>query len=244
MKIDQVHTVVDGLCCMSFEQGRVISDLVLENRFRDLLELGFNHGVSSCYLAAALDEQGGGLLTTIDLEEARTRSPNIGELLGRLGLERYVKPCFEPTSYLWRLMRMLEEDPSPRFDFCYIDGAHDWFCDGFAFLLVDRLLRPGGMIVFDDLDWSYATSRTLKATERVLNMPADERELPQVRKVYELLVKTHPGYGDFAEKDGWAYARKLRGEGGAAPLRSETVYVDREVGLGAALLRMARRVAR
>jgi hypothetical protein len=46
---------------------------------------------------------------------------------------------FEPTSYTWRMMKMLEEDEGPRFDLCYLDGAHSWFVDGFAFFLIDRL---------------------------------------------------------------------------------------------------------
>jgi len=92
---------------------------------------------------------------------------------------------------------MLEEDPITRFDFCYVDGAHSWFVDGFAFFLVDRLLMPGGRIIFDDLNWTYVRSPSLKNTEMVINMPQDERETPQVLKVYELLVKTHSSYSDF-----------------------------------------------
>jgi hypothetical protein len=110
-------------------------------------------------------------------------------------------------------MKMLQEDPRPRFDLCYLDGAHTWFVDGFAFFLVDRLLRRGGWIIFDDLSWTYSTSPTLKDTEAVRRMPPEERDTPQIELVYELLVKTHPGYGDFHAKHGWAYARKLTASG-------------------------------
>ena len=144
------------------------------------------------------------------------------------------------------LMKMLEDDPSPHFDLCYLDGAHEWFTDGFAFVLVDRLLQPGGLIIFDDLDWTYETSPSLKNTERVRRMPADERSTQQVRKVYELLVKTHPDYGDFTERDGWGYARKRRSSSRQAvnELRTETVYEKEYIGLGAAILQIARRIAR
>ncbi len=104
---------------------------------------------------------------------------------------------------------MLEKDPSPQFDFCFLDGAHDWFTDGFAFLLVDKLLKPGGLIVFDDLDWTFDSSPMLRGTDKIKNMPVEERETAQIRKVYELLVLPHPSYGDFVTKNGWAYARKL-----------------------------------
>ena len=52
-------------------------------------------------------------------------------------------------------MKMLAQYPSPKFDFCYIDGGHNWSDTGFAFFLVDRLLKSNGIIVFDDLDWTY-----------------------------------------------------------------------------------------
>ncbi|MGL5809687.1 MAG: hypothetical protein ACRCYQ_07075, partial [Nocardioides sp.] len=74
------------------------------------------------------------------------------------------------------------------FDFAFIDGAHSWFVDGLAFFLVDKLLKPGAWVLFDDLDWTYATSPTLSQTELVRSMPEDERNTPQIGKVFELLV--------------------------------------------------------
>ena len=38
----------------------------------------------------------------------------------------------------------------PIFDYVFIDGAHTWMLDALAFLLVDRLLRVGGYVDFDD----------------------------------------------------------------------------------------------
>ena len=67
---------------------------------------------------------------------------------------------------------------------------------------------PGGLIIFDDIDWTYESSPTLKDAQRVKRMPQDEKSTPQVRKANELLVKPHPAYGAFMEKDGLAYARK------------------------------------
>ena len=212
MKIDQIRERVKSIPYMSVTQAETITDVILENRFQNILELGFGHGVSTCYIAGAVDDLGRGTITTIDSISAREAEPNIEHLLGSLGLAKYVAIFYEPTSYIWWLMKMLEERPSPRFDFCYIDGAHDWFADGFAFFLVDRLLKPGGLIIFDDLDWTYESSPTLKKTQRVKRMPQDEKSTPQIRKVYELLVKPHPAYGEFMEKGRWAYARKTSTE--------------------------------
>ncbi len=212
MKIDKIREVVKDLPHMSFPQAKEITNIILENQFSNILELGFLHGVSTCYMAGALDELGRGSITTIDLKYVSNCEPNIDALLNSLGLSHIVTVFYEPTSYIWRLMKMLEEDSSPRFDFCYIDGAHDWFTDALAFFLVDRLLKTGGLIIFDDLDWTYEKSPSLKNTDKVRDMPLDERITPQVRKIYELLVKTNSSYGNFVEKDGRAYARKISTE--------------------------------
>jgi predicted O-methyltransferase YrrM len=46
-------------------------------------------------------------------------------------------------------------DSSPRFDFIYIDGSHaapDVLEDG---VLAWRMLKPGGIMIFDDYDWHH-----------------------------------------------------------------------------------------
>lgn len=225
MEIEKIRAKLDGIPHMTFAQAKAMTDLILKNRPDHILELGFRHGVSTCYMAGALDEIGGGEITTIDLASARGAEPNVLDLLEALGLSRFVTAYFEPTSYTWRLMQMLEAEEPPQFDLCYIDGAHDWATDGFAFFLVDRLLTPGGLIIFDDLDWTYSRSPTLRNTEKVRLMPKEERTLPQVRKVFELLVVTHPGYGDFMEKDGWAYARKKAISDASVPRQVEKLVV-------------------
>lgn len=228
MNTHEIKQIVGNTPHMSLAQANRITEFIRENEIKDILELGFEHGVSTCYMAAALEETGVGSIVTIDLEKARTLTPNIEHLLEKCGYRDMVTYYFEPTSYTWRLMRLLEENSTPRFDFCYIDGAHNWFVDGFAFFLVDGLLRPGGWIIFDDLDWAYATSPILRDSDLVKSMPQDQRVTPQIRKVYDLLVKPHPSYGDFRVQDGWAYAHKIsKSVTGPVQIRKETVYITR-----------------
>jgi predicted O-methyltransferase YrrM len=226
MKPEQVRQILQDTPHMRLRQAYRITELIHQNKIKDVIELGFAHGVSTCYMAAALQEAGGGSITTIDLESARCLCPNVEQLLEKCGYAGMVDVCYEPTSYTWRLMKFLENDVTPRFDLCYVDGAHDWFVDGFAFFLIDRLLRVGGWIIFDDLDWTFATSPSLHSAEWVKSMPQDERETPQIRKVYELLVRTHPCYSDFRVQEGWAYAHKVSASvARSARIRRETVYI-------------------
>ncbi len=215
MRFDEVAAIVGDVPHTSPHWGRKLYNHVLRTEACDILELGFAHGTSTCYLAAALDELGRGMVTSIDLPAARERRPSIYDLLDRTGLTRYVQPVVTDTSYLWELKRLIEARSSggscePIFDFCFIDGAHTWDTDGFAFFLVDKLLRSGGWILFDDLDWSYASSPTLRDADWVQHLPEEQRLAHQVRAVYDLLVRQHPRYDSFREDQGWGWARKHR----------------------------------
>jgi predicted O-methyltransferase YrrM len=208
--LEHLTAALTGIPHMTPERGQEIYAFVREQQPSSVLELGFAHGVSSCYIGAALKANGHGTLTTIDQDSARERQPDIHALLDQTGLLDWVQPIHTPTSYTWELMRLIEGTLAGdwRFDFAFIDGAHSWFVDGLAFFLVDRLLKPGSWLLFDDLDWTYATSATLRDTEMVRAMPEDERNTAQVGKVFDLLVRPHPQYDQFRVDESWGWARK------------------------------------
>lgn len=184
-----------------------MASFVLEHDLKNCLELGFAHGKTTAYLAYATAKIGG-KVTAIDLEIARTKTPNIHQTLALLKIDpSQVEIYFEPTSYTWRMMKFLEDGRTGTFDFIFIDGAHSWFVDGLAFFLADMLLRPGGWMLFDDLNWNF---HHMPAAERdvVDRMPEEERSTYQVRKIWDLLVKPHPSYDLFDERGTWGYARK------------------------------------
>lgn len=203
MRFDDVAARVDGLPFTSLNKGRLLYDLVREARPREVLELGFAHGVSTCYLAAALEETGGGRITTVDLPSSAGRTPTVEQLLDLTGLGRFVEVVRVPTCYTWFLHDRLREDPGPRYDFCFLDGGKSWTVDGMAFFLVDRLLREGGWMVFDDYSWT--------ADGRRPGWSAEEAAVAPIREIFELLVKPHPDYAEFRiVDDEVAVARKVR----------------------------------
>lgn len=209
MKFDDVDTAVAGTRFMTSKQGRTVYDFIVENKLGRIIELGFAHGKSTCYLAAAAEEVGGeSRVVTMDRADAWKRQPNIHQLLAKCGLTSLVTPVFAGSSYTWELMKLLEQDPVPQFDFAYIDGGHTWDVSGFGFLLVDRMLAPGGWVLFDDLDWTLEGSPTMRKIGWVKALPEEERTTPQVRKVFDVLVRTHPNYVEAFERDGWGWARK------------------------------------
>jgi predicted O-methyltransferase YrrM len=100
-------------------------------------------------------------------------------------------------SYNWSLMKLLKEHEQPIFDYVYIDGMHTWEMDGFAFLLIDKLLKPGGFIDFDDYDWTLRKSPTLNPTLFPLTSKLyteEQIDIPGIKLVVDLLVRRNSNY--------------------------------------------------
>ena len=183
--------------------GRFLFEFAHRPGVDDVLELGFDQGVSTSYLAAALQDKPRARVTTLDRPVSLAKRPNIDAVLRHVGVREQVEPLVE-SSYNWTLMhllaRQLAEDAGgraaiePRFDLCFVDGAHSWETDALAFSLVDRLLRPDRWIIFDDLDWTYGASPSLADSDLVAEMSDEQRTTAQVRKIVELLVATRADY--------------------------------------------------
>ena len=94
MKYETIRSHLEGIPFMDPDRAEVLFNFVLQKKPSECLELGFAHGASSCYIAAALEELGRGHLTTVDLTSlAETRKPSIEDLLStadwRGGIESY-----------------------------------------------------------------------------------------------------------------------------------------------------------
>lgn len=203
MKLETVEARVNGLPYMQMKQARRLQKIINKYNSARLLELGFFHGVSSMYMAATLEEMGGERsLTTIDKIVAKFNEPNIEQLGAELGLDHYIEHFYEERTYLWRLMKFIEE--GRKFDFCYLDGGHNWGDTGFAFFLVDKLLVDGGLILFDDFTW------TAEGKDWASDWPDEEQKISPVERTWELLVGQHSHYKHLWVKGSWALAQKKR----------------------------------
>jgi predicted O-methyltransferase YrrM len=219
VKIKKAGELLDGIPHIEPVRARELYNFVLESGSTDILELGTAHGTSTCWMAAALDERSTGNIVTLDLQsEDDVRDPNLRALIPRTGLGAYITPVLTERSYLWELMKLVEENTvdgacTPIFDFCFIDGAHTWDVDGFAFFLVDKLLRVGGWMLFDDLHWTLdGMYKSMGVAPR--GEPARERSTAQVGKIFGLLVCQHPSYGNVRVDGDWGWAQKTTADSG------------------------------
>jgi predicted O-methyltransferase YrrM len=246
MRFDAVRRVVGEVPFISPQHGRELYEKVLRQRPAQILELGIAHGTATCYMAAALDEIGEGRITAVDLKDAGF-APSAEDQLERCGLARFVQVVRMQTGYSWFLHDEIRRQTAggecrPEYDLCIIDGPKNWTIDGGAFFLVDKLLNPGGWIIFDDYEWTYA-GQSREATDGITHraMSAAERKTPQIREVFELLVVPHPYYSQFVVEDhkDWAMAQKVAGPEKIYTMQYRTDYKDL-LSWGAAMARKLR----
>jgi len=222
---EAVADAVEGVPYMTRAQGRWVYDHIRSADARDALDLGTAHGVSAAYMASA-----GARVVSVDWAGAEW-DPSPVTVLERAGVAERVELVRDPSSsYVWWLKMQVEErsdeagNCEPLYDFCYLDGAHNFTIDGLAVLLVERLLRPGGWLLLDDVDWAYDKDMGEAAipytqAEGILH-PRSQEELwvPHMRAGLDLVVKAHPSCTELRIEDGgWAWA----GKGPGAPKRVE-----------------------
>jgi len=172
MTFEEIRRVVGDTPYLGIDEGWELYSHILKAKPQACLELGHAHGVSSIYIAGALDQAGDGYLDSVDLESSAARTPNIEMLLDGSGLEPRVSIHRQKNSYTWFLKEKIEQQSqngvcAPCYDFCFIDGPKNWTIDGLAFFLVDKLLRPGGWILFDDYGWAHGKHAGREATDGI-----------------------------------------------------------------------------
>lgn len=222
MKFNDAAKTLHGIPHISRHSARVLYDFIRAEQPADCLELGFAHGASSGYIAAALAANGQGHLTSVDLEASLDFHTTIEQTLAKLELASRVTVRRELNSYNWFLKKQIEaqtEDGvcTPCYDFVFIDGSKNWTIDGLAFFLADKLLRPGGWILFDDYSWRYADAiergKALSDGVVARDLSPDQIDEPNVAAIFHLLVAQHPDYSEFQVQDeSWAWAHKVTGD--------------------------------
>ena len=157
MRIHDVSRAVGDAPYMTFEQAEAITNFITTST-RNHPRIGFRARVSTCYMAAALSELGRGSIVTIDLELTRHATPNVEELLDRVGERDRVSVFYEPTSYTWRLMRFLEEDPTPALiSATWMGPTLGTSMPWRSFSSID--FCDPRWVIFDDLNWTMQRHR-------------------------------------------------------------------------------------
>jgi predicted O-methyltransferase YrrM len=254
MDFDDAARIVEGVPVphISASQGRALYEHIRENQPENLLELGTGRGGSAVFMAAALEANGAGHLTSVDSIRWQWLDPTPREVLGKAGLSRWVTLDKRFSTYTWFLKAEIEKrldaagSVQPEYDFIFLDGSKNWSADGLAVVLAERLLRPGGWLLLDDLGWNYERhcEASMHYEIEIAKLSDEERTQPHLRAVFDLLVRTNPAFDQFVVVDyWWGWARKsphvsrrsrggvLSGRSEAGGARARLRQVSRRVGL-------------
>jgi predicted O-methyltransferase YrrM len=141
---------------LRYEQGMALYNLIRREKSESSVEIGMAYGLATLFMCQAHRDSGTGRHVAIDPFE-RTLYKSIGLLnVKKAGLSDVLE-FHEAYSHI-ALPQLLEI--GERFDFAFIDGDHLFDYTLVDFFYIDKLLRPGGHIMFDDT-WMPSVRRVL-----------------------------------------------------------------------------------
>jgi len=195
----------------SKEQCLYLQELIRANKCTNTLEIGFAYGMSTLAIVEMVAQQNG-RHTVIDKFEMEDWKGNGLDLVRRAGyednLEFVGQFCYEVLPQFLREGRV--------FDFAYIDSTKqfDWLLVDFFY--IDKMLKTGGIVVFDDVCF------------------------PSIRKLLRYISR-FPSYrvhSQFPENERTSGIRGMAGMLKMLPrsemlIRSEILVPDYELGLNA-----------
>jgi hypothetical protein len=131
------------------------------------------------------------MVTTVD--HLRREPVGVTELAAATGLAEHLRIVTLPSGYNHFLLDVLGAQTrggacKPCYDFCFLDGAHLWEPDALAAQLVVPLLRPGGWLLLDDLNWRPKDHPGWETAFK--DMSPAEQDAMAVGLVYDLLLRT------------------------------------------------------
>ena len=115
-----------------YEDGQILHDIIVKNKYTSALEIGTSTGHSTIWLAWAMSKTGG-KVTTIELSEKRHKEAL--ENIKEAGLSDYV------DARLGNAHEIVKELKGP-FDFVFSDADKDWYKQ--YFIDLDPKLKSGG----------------------------------------------------------------------------------------------------
>jgi predicted O-methyltransferase YrrM len=139
-----LHSAISG------REGKLIEEIVAEVQPKVYLEVGFAYGISALYAAKALQRLGHPYTHHIIDPSQQTHWHNVGI--------HYLK-----SNGLWHNVRFHEmgselalpqlEREGLKIDVAFVDGWHTFDHALVDFFYINRMLRVGGVVIFDDANW-------------------------------------------------------------------------------------------
>jgi len=129
------------------ESGAALRDLAQAERASRTLEIGLALGIGTLWLCEALEDLEGAQHVTLDPLNRQGFGGTGLRAIREAGIESLVEVVEEESQT--ELPRMIRE--RREFDLAYVDGDHRFESAFLDVYFCGRLVRPGGVIIVDDL---------------------------------------------------------------------------------------------
>jgi predicted O-methyltransferase YrrM len=154
------------------EQGEALRDLAIAEGASRTIEVGLALGMSALFLSQAVLQAGGRHVAIDPFQQESWNGAGL-RTLREAGIEDLVEVIEEESQLA--LPRLVAE--GREFDFAFVDGDHRFEGVFLDLYLMTRLVRPGGLIVVDDM-WMPAVRMAVAYVEKNLGVALEPDALP------------------------------------------------------------------
>ncbi len=126
-----------------FEDGKILYSLILQGRFKNILEIGTSTGHSTIWLAWAASKTGG-RVTTVEINRERYEKALAN--FKKAGVASYIDAGLANAH---RLVRRLNAS----YDFIFCDADKDWYLQ--YFLNLEAKISPPGCFTAHNVLWRF-----------------------------------------------------------------------------------------
>jgi predicted O-methyltransferase YrrM len=146
------------------EQGEAMRDLAVAEGAERTIEVGLALGMSALFLCQAVLERGGHHFAIDPFQERSWKRAGV-TALNDAGVRELVEVIEEESQLA--LPRLVGEERE--FDFAFVDGDHRFESVLLDIYYLTRLVRPGGLIVVDDM-WMPSIRTAVAYVEKNLGL--------------------------------------------------------------------------
>jgi predicted O-methyltransferase YrrM len=212
--LERVDAVTAGVPYTHNRVCQLLFELAVTSQAPQIVEIACGYGKATAYLAAAASLRDG-FVMACDGMKPQWRKRAADDLVRAVGGAEHCRIDFDSDARWW-LLDLVTERTGEWIDLAYLDAAHTVEVDSFLASALWRHLKPGGMLVLDDLDW---TASLHAAPGAVFSRP----ERSHVRALYDYL-RALSDVGDSLEwgrsELDWTWGLVLkRSDGGPQTLR-------------------------
>lgn len=151
----------------NYERGLIIYALILEYDIKSFLEIGFGRGYGTMCAAMAMQENGGGTITTVD--------PNFdNDHINRLKMT-FPKEWFDMINFVSSVSQNYLFENDDKFDFIYIDGDHRYEAVKRDWELCEK--RYNKVLLFDDYHLPTKSEADIECSKVIDEIEDESKEL-------------------------------------------------------------------